>query len=139
MEIYHSPRQSIGLQILDFSGNRVDGYHIDGDGVERDHFVIEKKSYPLGVNESKDMMQWSVAPNPFTGETVLKYTLTADAQTEIFLTDMNGRRYPIMNEQKNTGEHTLTINADKLQLAVGAYTLFISSNGKTVAKTIIKM
>jgi len=129
----------VGSLILDFAGNRVDGYHIDGDGVERDHFVIEKKSFPLGVNEPKDVMQWSVAPNPFTGETVLKYTLTKDAQTEIFLTDMHGKRYPVMNEQKTTGEHSLTIDANKLQLAVGAYTLFISSNGKTVAKTIVKM
>lgn len=130
----------IGSLILDFSGNRVDGYHIDGNGVERDHFVIEKKQYPLSVNEAKkDVLQWSVAPNPFTGETVLKYTLTNDAQTEIFLTDMNGKRYPLMNEMKTQGEYTFTINADKLQLAVGAYTLFISTNGKTVAKTIMKM
>lgn len=130
----------VGSLILDFSGNRVDGYHIDGDGVERDHFVIEKKSYPLSVSESKtDIMQWSVAPNPFTGETVLKYTLTKASNTEIFLTDMNGKRYPIYNDQKEAGEHTLTINAEKLQLAVGAYTLFISANGKVAAKTIIKM
>lgn len=130
----------IGSLILDFSGNRVDGYHIDGDGVERDHFVIEKKSFPLGINETaKDAMQWSVAPNPFTGETELKYTLTKDSQTEIFLTDMNGKRYPLFNDLKTAGEHTLTINAEKLQLAVGAYTLFISTNGKMVAKTIVKM
>lgn len=130
----------VGSLMLDFSGNRVDGYHIDGNGVERDHFVIEKKQFPLGVKEStvNDMLL-SVSPNPFTGETVLKYTLKTDSQTEIFLSDLSGKKYPLLNEFKTAGEHQLTVDANKLHLAVGAYTLFISANGKVVAKTIMKM
>lgn len=130
----------IGSLILDFNGNRVDGYHIDGDGIERDHFVIEKKAYPASITEpKKETLQWAVAPNPFTGETVLTYTLTENSQTDIFLTDMTGKRIPLFSDFKTKGEHTLTINAEKLQLAVGAYTLFISTNGRVAAKTIVKM
>lgn len=130
----------IGSLILDFSGNRVDGYHVDGTGTERDHFVIVKTEYGAGVAEAaENKMQWSVSPNPFTRETVLKYNLTEAGRTEIFLTDMNGKRYPLLNDTKPVGEHTLTINADDLKLPVGAYTLFIHHNGKTVAKTVMKL
>lgn len=130
----------VGSLVLDFSGPRVDGYHIDGHGVERDHFVLEKKAFPMGVKESAaNDMEWSVSPNPFTGETVLKYTLKTGTQTEIFLADVSGKRYPLLNEFKAAGEHTLTVDANRLKLAVGAYTLFISANGKVVAKTIMKM
>lgn len=130
----------IGSLVLDFSGNRVDGYHVDGNGRERDHFVIVKTEYGAGIEETaENKMQWTVSPNPFTRETVLKYTITEAGRTEIFLTDMNGKRYPLLNETKATGEHTLTIHADGLKLAVGAYTLFIHHNGKTMAKTVMKL
>lgn len=130
----------VGSLVLDFSGNRVDGYHIDANGTERDHFVIEKKLYPAGLADvNQPVTEWSVSPNPFTRETVLRYRLNAAAHTEIFLTDMNGKRHTLQNHPETEGDHELTIRADELRLATGAYTLFIATGGKTVAKTILKM
>lgn len=130
----------VGSLILDFAGNRVEGYHIDGDGVERDRFVIEKKTYPVSINEQKqEVLNWKVAPNPFNKETVLSYTLVEGGQTDVYLTDASGKRIPLSNEYKSAGDHSVTISADQFGLAAGAYTLFISSEGKTVAKTVIKM
>ncbi len=130
----------IGSLVLDFSGNRVDGYHIDGNGVERDHFTIIKTTYPAGLEESKkDVIKWAVAPNPFGKETRLTYTLDKEASVSIFLTDMHGKKYPLLSDKKAAGDYELLIDADRLGLAVGAYTLFIETGGKTVARTIMRL
>lgn len=130
----------IGSLVLDVSGNRLDGYHIDGDGIERDHFTLIKTPYPAGIEESKsDVIKWSVAPNPFGKETRLSYTLDKQSSVSVYLTDMHGKKYPVFAGTKAAGDHTLLVDADGLGLAVGAYTLFIETAGKTVARTIMRL
>lgn len=130
----------VGSLVLDFSGPRVDGYHIDGGGVERDHFTIEKKTAGLGTPEpAQQIMEWTVSPNPFTRETEIRFTLQHAGDTEIFLTDGNGKRYPLARGHREAGTHQLTVDADRLRLAAGAYTLFIAAAGKPAVKTVIKM
>jgi hypothetical protein len=108
--------------------------------VERDHFTIIKTAYPASIEESKgEVIKWSVAPNPFGKETRLSYTLEKQAAVSVYLTDMHGKKYPEIHGTKPSGEHTLMVDADRLGLVVGAYTLFIETAGNTVARTIMRL
>ncbi len=126
--------------MLDFSA-RVDGATIidDGHGVERDHFVLEKRAFPMGVKETAaNDMEWSVSPNPFTGGNRAQIHAQNGHPNRNFL-DRRFRQ-TLSAAQRVQGRRRAHAHrgCEPLKLAVGAYTLFISANGKTVAKTIIK-
>lgn len=129
----------VGSLFLDFNGLRVDGYHMDAYGVERDHFVIVKQA-STGISTTGNgqiLNNWSVSPNPFQSETVLKFTLVKESKVTIDLTDMQGKSRSVYVGNLKTGVHQITIDARQLGLKAGSYSLSVKTGNQNIARSIL--
>ncbi len=81
-----------------------------------------------GVNENPNTVTSSLQPNPFSESTTLFFSQKAVQRIVITITDIFGKEIQIVNSDYPAGKHSITINADELQLAKGVYTCRISSN-----------
>lgn len=122
-----------GSLIIDIQGNRLDGKHLDMSGNIRDHFTLLKldEEAPVSVQEAINRGGFSdlvVKPNPFIDETTVMFRVDGEKQVVIFLTDISGRRIQVQEKRLEAGEHSIRLNARKLQLSRGMYILHIKDN-----------
>jgi acid phosphatase type 7 len=130
----------VGSFILDVDSNRLDGRHLDAYGNIRDHFTIYKVfGYPTGVQEAANIFisGLKVTPNPFSNSTTVTFELLNSENVKLRLTDVTGRLVEVFEGNLSKGNQTLEVDAQKLKLAKGTYTLQLSAGKENFARTII--
>ncbi|MES2622630.1 MAG: metallophosphoesterase [Bacteroidota bacterium] len=128
----------IGSFVLDVEGGRLDGRHIDAYGNIRDHFTIHK-TLVSGVEPAWDniVVDLKVVPNPFSSITTVSFELMKSEKTNIRLMDVTGKLIEVFEGNLQQGKQQIEIDAQKLKLAKGAYTLVMSAGGESTSRTII--
>jgi hypothetical protein len=132
-----------GSFVIDINGNRLDGRHITMAGAEYDHFTMYKiNGFPNSINEvvtNESIGNLKVIPNPFRNTTQVSFDLKQTGNVKGVLNDVTGKVIDVFGGNLQAGPHTFEINAGNLKLAAGVYILHIASEGKNIAKTVIKI
>jgi N-acetyl-anhydromuramyl-L-alanine amidase AmpD len=91
------------------------------------------------VNNINGSNYISVYPNPFSGTTVLTYSLKENSNVEITLCDVLGKEISLLKANQSQGKHELPVSSAELGLAKGMYFVKMNVNGeqKTI-KVILK-
>jgi len=77
-------------------------------------------------------------PNPFNPSTRIRYSIGTSSFVSIKIYDILGREVAVLlNEQKNAGEHEITFNSAKYNLASGVYFYKLSAGGFTSVKKML--
>ena len=77
---------------------------------------------------SKDAILYQNTPNPFSGETQIKYYLPETTQSAfITITDLNGKQVKLVS-LSTKGESNITLKANQLQAGMYIYTLVADGN-----------
>jgi hypothetical protein len=79
----------------------------------------------------------AVAPNPFTGSTMIRYTLGQPRTVDVQVFSATGARvaYPIENEWREAGNYEVRFDAG--QLPAGLYRLVVRLDGERISKAIV--
>lgn len=91
-----------------------------------------------GIDENENAIAASLQPNPFNDNTILYFSLYTEQKIKITLTDILGKEILIKNSVYESGNHSIILNADDLQLSKGIYTLRISSDNISASLMLIK-
>lgn len=128
-----------GSFVLDIDSNRLDGRHINLAGEEIDHFTMFKIDGSTGMHETASNISGiQVIPNPFSKTTSVVFELANTEQVQINLADINGRSIEVFQGILQAGQQRINIDAEKLQLAKGIYTVQLLAGGVSRAKTIVR-
>lgn len=132
----------IGSFVLDVDSNRLDGRHLDGYGNIRDHFTIKKVAAadPNAINElnKQDFLnQLKVSPNPFSNSATLSFELLRNEKLTIRLSDATGKITEVFEGNMQKGNQQFEINAQKLKLAKGVYTLQLSTGIQSISRMLV--
>lgn len=97
-----------------------------------DQLLASKSAMPTGLNEiegaSGFIMEQNI-PNPFSSETVVKYTLTEQTKSaSLVVYDLSGKQITSFPIEKNSS--SITITSEKL--AAGIYIYSVIADGKIV-------
>lgn len=130
-----------GSLVLDIDSNRLDGRHIDMYGQEQDHFTIYKVfgAAPSGVKELADVVfdKLSIVPNPFSNSTTVSFDLNKSELVQVNLLDALGQVVPVFEGDMPKGNNRLEINATKLKLAKGVYTVQLKAQDRQLSRQIV--
>ncbi len=108
----------------------------DGNTVEAPVVRLDFTDY-TGLSELTSATDVSVFPNPFVGSTEIKFTLKADAQVSVVITDVAGRTVATVPASRmNAGQQSISIDGSNFQSGVYNYTLKVGN--ETTTKRIIK-
>ncbi len=132
----------IGSFVLDIDSNRLDGRHLDAYGNIRDHFTIKKIAAvdPNAINElgKQDFLnELKVSPNPFAGSTTVSFELLRNENITIRLSDATGKLTEVFTGKLQKGNQRFEIDAQKLKLAKGAYTLQLSTGMQSISRIVV--
>lgn len=76
----------------------------------------------------------TVYPNPFTGATEIKYSLEKNANVQVEIFDMVGKRVAsLLNREMSTGNHSLTVTEDMLENKAGLYVVTLTVDGRKMS------
>jgi|GEM_PF-1216266 len=91
----------------------------------------------VGLNELESATDVSIAPNPFVNESNINFTLKADAEVTVTVTDLTGRVVlTVPAAQFAAGNQTIAIDGSAFQSGVYNYTLKVGNNVTT--KRVVK-
>ncbi|HYM20366.1 MAG TPA: T9SS type A sorting domain-containing protein [Candidatus Kapabacteria bacterium] len=77
-------------------------------------------------------------PNPFAGETTIRYVVPLSSLVRLDMLDITGKEIAtLVNEFQTNGEHEISFDAASLHLADGVYMCRLQSEGMTVTKGIV--
>jgi hypothetical protein len=81
-----------------------------------------------------------VTPNPFTKQTIIRYTVPISGKVSIKLYNATGRLIEtLIDEHQNTGSYTLNIDSWKSNISQGIYFLKYQDNtNKSEIKLIVQ-
>jgi len=89
-----------------------------------------------GINESVVATTLENYPNPFSGSTTIRYSISKDAAVELNVTDLLGNKVAIL-ESANRSEGNYSLNWNAENVAEGMYLLQMKVNNNTSTKKII--
>jgi hypothetical protein len=90
-----------------------------------------------GIDEIANATDVVVAPNPFSNETAVNFTLKADAEVSVVVTDLAGRTVlTVPAAQMAAGNQSVAIDGTAFTAGVYNYTLTVGGN--SVTKRIVK-
>lgn len=104
--------------------------------------VLKLTVTPKNTTSTEDMVTFiksinKPTPHPVTSISEVQFTMNINAETEISLFDINGKKLAVLfNGIANVGNNTIKIDANKLNLNSGTYLLVLTSNNQTVSETI---
>jgi len=91
--------------------------------IDIDSVTIEVITCP-GIQEYNPINQFSIYPNPFKDNTLIKYTLLNNAKITLVIYNILGKKvYTIVNEQQAAGNYQYALDAKEQGLAGGVYLL----------------
>lgn len=80
-------------------------------------------------------------PNPFKGSTSIRYTIAADAEVDLSIYDMLGKRVQVLERSRmSAGEYTATWDGKSesgVKVAPGLYLISLRSNGSVRTRSMI--
>lgn len=92
--------------------------------------IITSVKREVGSDKVNNEVQLSVSPNPFNNSTIFSFSLPQQAQIQISMYDINGRKVQeIQNYSANSGENKITLNTNNL--ASGVYAITLQHNNVT--------
>jgi hypothetical protein len=90
-----------------------------------------------GIKELTAASDVTVYPNPFVGSTEMEFTLKADAQVSVVITDVAGRTVAtVPATTMNAGKQTIAIDGSSFVAGIYNYTLKVGN--ETITKRIVK-
>ncbi len=91
----------------------------------------------VNLNEAAAAFELSNMPNPFKGNTTINYTLAAQANVTLVVTDVKGAEVArlFQDARQEQGAHAATFNAAKL--ANGTYFYTLTVDGTSVTKRMV--
>ena len=96
---------------------------------------------PVGIGENNDSPGFELsqnAPNPFSSNTSLAYSIEQDAHVQLYILDLNGRLIEkLVDEYEQAGNHKVTWNASGLENGVYIYKIVV--NGVSASNRMILM
>lgn len=91
----------------------------------------------VGLDELDEAADLTIAPNPFADATAISFTLKADAEVSVVVTDLTGREVmTVPATQLAAGEQTITIDGSGFKAGVYNYILKVGSSATT--KRVVK-
>ncbi|MBL7779280.1 MAG: metallophosphoesterase [Chitinophagales bacterium] len=130
-----------GSFVIDITGNKLVGRHIDMTGVTRDEFTMYKIDGAASTDEfgpNSPFVSLSVTPNPFSQNINVDFELKKQGEVTIELSDISGKLYQVFRAKLNTGSNTVSVDASKYNLAKGSYMVTLRSGEMKLSRTIIK-
>jgi hypothetical protein len=100
--------------------------------------IAVSETVNAGIEEKTDMISLSAIPNPFNEAVTLYFSHYSQQKVELTLTDIFGRIVMNANGVYAAGNNSISINADELKLAKGAYTLRVVSGNSAASLKLIK-
>lgn len=90
----------------------------------------------VGIGEDIDKHEFSVSPNPFSGQTNISFYLESNQEITMDIFDLMGKKVQTLNMGiLNSGEQSVVFNAN--ELTNGIYIVSMNINNKVVNKRII--
>lgn len=99
-----------------------------------DTTAVATKIGNVGMNETSDINNLSLYPNPNYGSFTVSFTLKESSATKLELINMIGHQVWISNMQLQNGEQQIPIN---LSLSAGVYVLKISTSSGEITKQVL--
>lgn len=131
-----------GSFVLDITGNKLDGRHVDMYGNVRDHFTMYKiNGAPNGIQDlpSSFVSDLKIIPNPFRKIATAQFELKQADNVNINLTDVTGKVVNVYSGMMKSGKNTIEINSELLQIPAGVYVLHISGTKESATTTVIRL
>ena len=91
------------------------------------------------LNQSEPVnSHWTVFPNPFSSETIIRFSLSKNSDVQIEMSDLQGKKIKTITERNfSEGNHQLLLQKENLQ--TGAYFLKLTSDsGVYILKLIVE-
>ena len=93
-------------------------------------------TFVVGIQGGIPGMDLDIAPNPFSGQTVLSYRLPEAAEVSLSIHNLLGAEVQRIDQgAQDAGKHSYSIGAN---LAAGTYLMVLEVNGHQVSRRIIK-
>ena len=129
----------IGSFVLDVDSNRMVGRYLDGYGAIRDDFTIYKLALPTSIGNvsHKPIRKVKVAPNPFSNSTLVTFEVDGSDNVNMQLVDVSGRVIEFFNGKVTNENPIFEIDAEKLKLAKGVYTLLINTGMDKISHKLV--
>lgn len=92
----------------------------------------------IDVKDNRNSLIVNTAPNPFTRNTLITYTLPTSGNTVLRLMDYTGKELvKIINGNQQAGVHKVDFNAAAYGLSSGTYFLNLSNNHESITSKIV--
>jgi hypothetical protein len=130
-----------GSFIMEFDGNRMDGYSLKSDSTIGDYFTILKEEDPSysGLSTYKPN-NLKIYPQPFKDILNISYTLKGNENMTIDLFDLSGRKVKSIHRGNlSAGVQNHYLDASSLDISNGMYLIGINNGNDTYFEKIIKM
>lgn len=94
--------------------------------------------YPVGDNDVHMVVPMLDAyPNPFSGSTLIQFSINAPASLKIELWDLNGRKIKLIAEGNfEKGNHEMVL--DNTDLSTGVYLLKLITSDNVITRKLVK-
>jgi len=85
-------------------------------------------------------MNLEIAPNPFTDELHIQYTLAQAQDMRLSIYDVTGKEVTVIaNTRQDAGKYTFTVDASKYNMGAGVYFLHIIAGDQAIDEKIIRL
>lgn len=101
---------------------------------------FDRMSNNVGIEENNSLVNLAQnMPNPAKENTVIAYTLEANSDVVLKITDVNGRVISTITESnKAKGEHVINVNTTEMAQGVYQYTLITKAGSATKSMVVVK-
>jgi acid phosphatase type 7 len=130
-----------GSFVMEFNGNRMDGFYVKSDSTIGDYFTIlkEEDSSSNGLSTYKPT-NLKIYPQPFKDILNISYTLKMNENINVDLYDLSGRKVKsIHSGSLAAGVQNHYLDASSLDISNGMYLIGINNGNDTYFEKIIKM
>lgn len=130
-----------GSFVMDIEGNKLIGRYLTAEGQIKDEFTIIKQTstgLEKGNNFFKNVSEVTIAPNPFSNNTQIQYSLKKEAQMKIDVYSIEGRLIKtVFSGIQNSGSQSVALDA--AGMANGKYILRLTEGKSSVYERVIKL
>ncbi|MBP7515144.1 MAG: tail fiber domain-containing protein [Flavobacteriales bacterium] len=98
----------------------------------------QRSSAPIAASNDLRTERLTIAPNPFTTSTTLRYFMAQEGRARLEVSAEDGRSIDVLREERtNAGEHTYEWNTSGL--SSGSYFIAFIVDGNTIVKRAVKV
>jgi hypothetical protein len=132
----------LGSVVLDISGNILNAVFIDNESTALDEFTVIKGVTPSGVNDPVAVPRLVTgAPNPFSIETTIRYSLPSSGPVSVAIYDVKGRQVrQLVRADQAQGDHVTVWdgkNTNARRVAPGVYFGVLEFSGERRTRKVV--